>query len=115
MGLRSGRGGRAGILEVVSEIFGRDASEAEQESLEAALPVAGRLGQHSPRMRGPAEWFRAMCDGQSDRAQRGQMRDSPTLRSTAATGLSSSASVESARAASVRCAEVGRSEADIQS
>ena len=48
MGLRSGRGGRAGILEVVSEIFRRDASEAEQESLEAALPVAGRPDAAQP-------------------------------------------------------------------
>ena len=110
MGLRSGRGGRAASLEAVSEISGRDASVAEQESLEAALPVPAVWMRHSPRMRGPADWFRAMCDSPVDRAQRGQMRDSPPPRSTAATDLSSSASVKSARAASARCAEARRPE-----
>ena len=40
--------GELASLEAVSEISGRDASEAEQESLEAALPVAGRLDAAQP-------------------------------------------------------------------
>lgn len=47
--------------------------------------------------------------------QRGQVRDSPTLRSTTATDLFSSVSVDSASAAFVCCTEVNRPAADNQS
>ena len=40
--------GELASLEAVSETSGRDASVAEQESLEAALPVAGRLDAAQP-------------------------------------------------------------------